>query len=113
MRDPVAGTCEVSTVDVGRVADYLIIMESRIRATDAARRFSDLLNRIHYRGEVFVIERGGEPICRMGPVGRVSRNLSDLHRFLGTIPGPDIEFWDDIEAGRSTDQGLPDSPWDS
>lgn len=100
-------------MDIGRRAGYLIIMESRIRATDAARRFSDLLNRIHYRGEAFVIERGGEPICRMGPVGPVSRSLADLHRLLGSIPAPDIEFWDDIEAGRSTEQSLPKSPWDS
>ena len=39
-----------------------------VSATQAARTFSDLLNRVRYRGESFVIERGGEPICEMAPV---------------------------------------------
>src|SRR5687767_13963314 len=34
-----------------------------ISATRAARSFSELLDRVCYRGESFVIERGGELVC--------------------------------------------------
>ncbi len=34
----------------------------RISATGASRTFSELLNRVRYRGDSFVIERAGEAI---------------------------------------------------
>jgi hypothetical protein len=49
-------------------SDYHTILESHISATEAARTFSDILNRVRYRGEAFVVERGGEPVCRISPV---------------------------------------------
>src|SRR5450756_1030612 len=45
-------------------------MSTRVSATEAVRTFSDLLTRIRYRGEEFVIERGGEPQCRMMTAGQ-------------------------------------------
>ena len=36
-------------------------------ATEAARGFSELLNRVRYRGETFIIERGGVPIGELAP----------------------------------------------
>ena len=42
-------------------------MTTRVSATEAVRTFSDLLNRIRYRGEEFVVERAGEAVCRMTP----------------------------------------------
>jgi antitoxin (DNA-binding transcriptional repressor) of toxin-antitoxin stability system len=77
--------------------DNMIIMESHISATQAARGLSDVLNRVLYRGEVFIVERGGEPICRMEPVGPprcTARSLMDL---LRAGPKPDPEFWDEVE----------------
>jgi antitoxin (DNA-binding transcriptional repressor) of toxin-antitoxin stability system len=48
-------------------------MESQISATRAAREFSDLLNRVTYRGEAFVVRRGGRPVCRVPPVHTQAR----------------------------------------
>jgi antitoxin (DNA-binding transcriptional repressor) of toxin-antitoxin stability system len=42
-------------------------MESHLTATEAARNFSDLVDRVLYRGEVFVVERGGRSVCRIVP----------------------------------------------
>jgi antitoxin (DNA-binding transcriptional repressor) of toxin-antitoxin stability system len=39
-------------------------MEPRIRATEAARHFSDILNRVKYKGEEFLVEHNGEVVCR-------------------------------------------------
>ncbi|MGH2739231.1 MAG: type II toxin-antitoxin system Phd/YefM family antitoxin [Actinomycetota bacterium] len=38
-----------------------------VSATDAARRFSELLDAIEHRRESFVISRRGRPVARIGP----------------------------------------------
>jgi prevent-host-death family protein len=55
-------------------------MDSRVSATEAARRFSDLVNRVRYRGERFVVERAGEPVCRIEPAMAGRRTVVDLLR---------------------------------
>ena len=67
-------------------------MESRISATEAAGAFSDLLNRVRYRGEQFVVEHGGEPICRIVPAGSAKFTLADLAQLMETAPKPDAGY---------------------
>ncbi len=43
-------------------------MEHRISATELARRLGDILGRIRYRSESFIVERNGRPVARIGPV---------------------------------------------
>ena len=43
-----------------------------ISATDAARRFSEILDAVEHRGESFVIVRKGRPVARMGPAVKAS-----------------------------------------
>lgn len=83
-----------------------------ISATQAARTFSDLLNRIRYRGEVFVIERGGEPICEMSPVKPPRFSGSDLLGLLRSLPKPDAGFWDAVEEATRQGPTVPESPWE-
>ena len=72
-------------------------MITRVSATEAVRTFSDLLNRIRYRGEEFVVERGGEPVCRMAPAAPVKRlTLRDLTSLLREIPVPDGAYASDV-----------------
>lgn len=47
-----------------------------ISATQAAREFSRLLDRIQ-QGAEFVIERHSEPVAEIGPSGQAPRKLSD------------------------------------
>ena len=86
-------------------------MESHISATEAARRFSDILNRVVYRREEFVIERGGEPVCRIIPAGPPRCTLADLAKLLSAIPKPDPGFWDEVEALTKNQMGVPESSW--
>lgn len=90
----------------------MIIMESNISATEAARSFSDLINRVLYKGDVFVIERGGRPVCRIVPARPVKFTLRDLVQLLKTIPKPDGGYWDDLEEIRKGQPSLPESPWE-
>ena len=87
-------------------------MESHLSATEAARNFSDLINRVLYRGEVFVVERGGQPVCRIVPARPVKFTLGDLVQLLKTIPKPDPAYWDAVEEANRNQPPLPESPWE-
>jgi len=43
-----------------------------ISATEAARRFSEILDAVEHRSESFVIVRKGRPVARMGPATKAS-----------------------------------------
>jgi antitoxin (DNA-binding transcriptional repressor) of toxin-antitoxin stability system len=84
-----------------------------VPATRAARGFSELLNRVRYRGEVFVVERGGEPVCEISPVRPSHFGASDLADLLRSLPEPDASYWDAVEEAARSQPQLPGSPWDS
>jgi antitoxin (DNA-binding transcriptional repressor) of toxin-antitoxin stability system len=87
-------------------------MITRVSATEAARTFSDILNRIRYRGEEFVVERGGEPVCRMSPAAASKRlTLSDLASVLRELPKADAGFASDVRRAARKQGRLPRSPW--
>jgi len=87
-------------------------MESKISATRAARRFSDLVNRVRYRGDTFVIERGGEAVCRISPAGPTRCTGADLVGFFSSLPRPDAGYLDDLAAVARQQEALPVSPWE-
>jgi len=43
-----------------------------ITATEAARKFSDLLDAVEHRNESFVVRRGGKPIAHISPASASS-----------------------------------------
>jgi prevent-host-death family protein len=61
-------------------------MKGTISVTEAVRNFADFINRVAYRGEHFVLERGGRPVARLVPVPQAGR-LGDLPSLLGNVPG--------------------------
>jgi antitoxin (DNA-binding transcriptional repressor) of toxin-antitoxin stability system len=87
-------------------------MKSHISATQAARQFSDLLNRVHYRGEEFVIERGGEPVCTLSPLKPATCSGAELLALLRSLPKPDAGFWDAVEDATRHYGEMPESPWE-
>ena len=91
--------------------DNRIFMKSHVSATHAARHFSDLLNRVRSRGEKFVVERGGEPVCEIIPARPLARTVADLVRLLRSIPKPDKEYWDTLEDITTHQPPLPPSLW--
>jgi prevent-host-death family protein len=67
-------------------------MKSRISATEAARSFSELMNRVRYHGESFVVERNGKPICEILPARPLSFSGAELASLLRSLPKPDEEY---------------------
>jgi antitoxin (DNA-binding transcriptional repressor) of toxin-antitoxin stability system len=76
-----------------------------VTATDAARKFADLLDAIEHRGERFTIVRRGRAIAQLDPVSRGrgadAKALLRRHR-------PDVAWSRDIETVRSLLE--PDAP---
>ena len=83
-----------------------------ISATQAARTFSALLNRIHYRGETFIIERGGEAVCAMTPVQAPRFTGADVVSLLQSLPKPDEGFWNDVEKATRQKATIPKTLWE-
>ena len=54
---------------------------SEVTATDAARRFADLLDAVEHRGERFTIVRRGKPVANLEPVrGASGAGIKELLR---------------------------------
>ena len=87
-------------------------LETRMSATELSRSLSDVLNRVRYGGEEFVIERNGEAIALLTPLGPGRRTtMRQLVELLKEAPRPDDGIADDLETVRASQQpaGLP--PW--
>lgn len=56
-----------------------------ISITEAARNFSDFVNRVAYRGERFFLIRGKRRVASLTPVGDVC-STAELERTLEAIP---------------------------
>ena len=85
-------------------------MATRIAATRLARGLGDVLGRIRYRGESFLIERNGVLVARMGPVK--PEKPPTLREIVGawTSVEADDQFAADLEAVGAADTPARD-PW--
>lgn len=85
-------------------------MATRIAATRLARSLGDVLGRIRYRGESFLIERNGVLVARIGPVTpeRPPR-LRELVEAWTSVEA-DPEFARDLAAIGAADTPA-DDPW--
>jgi antitoxin (DNA-binding transcriptional repressor) of toxin-antitoxin stability system len=72
-------------------------MKTCVSATKAARSFSDLINRVRYGGESFVVERGGKPICEIVPAKPPVFSGRELAELLRSLPKPDEDYLAGIE----------------
>lgn len=81
-------------------------------ATEAARNFSEILNRVLYRGETFLVERGGEPVCEIRPTRPIRFTGRDLEALLRSLPAVDDDYLDAVEESVRSQPRLPDSPWE-
>jgi prevent-host-death family protein len=83
----------------------------RISATEAARSFSDVLNRVA-AGEEIEIVRNGAPVARIIPTRERLLSPERFRALMESLPPVDDDFVRDLqEIRRST--GVPESPWPS
>lgn len=78
-----------------------------LTATDAARRFSELLDAVENRGETFVVLRRGRPVARIGPAA--GADGKSVKAILRANP-PDASWAQDLQAMRAL-LGVEDRSW--
>jgi prevent-host-death family protein len=79
----------------------------RLTATEAARRFSDVLDSVESKRETFVVVRKGRPVARIGPA--VAAGGAAVKAMLRAHP-PDKRWLDELQAMRA-DLGIEDRRW--
>jgi prevent-host-death family protein len=70
---------------------------AEISATDASKRFADMLDAVEHRGETFTVVRRGRAIATVSPARRTG--LAALREFLRAHP-PDEEWARDLAEVR-------------
>jgi antitoxin (DNA-binding transcriptional repressor) of toxin-antitoxin stability system len=76
-------------------------MGKKVSATEAVRKFSDLLNSIKYRGDRYTIIKGGKPVAFIGPLetsfkGKKMGDLKDLVERLPRLGREAEKFKEDL-----------------
>ena len=87
-------------------------MEHRISATELARRLGDVLGRLRYRGDSFIVERNGDPVARLGPLPTAGGASVREALAAWCAGGPDPELADALERVGAADRP-PENPWGS
>ena len=84
--------------------------EHRITATDLARNLGDILGRLRYRGDSFIVERNGAPVARLEPLpeGR-SATLRDAVVAWRSGGASDAAFANDLERVGEADVPAEDA----
>jgi antitoxin (DNA-binding transcriptional repressor) of toxin-antitoxin stability system len=93
-------------------------MTKTITATEAVRKFSEILNSIKYAGNDYTIVRGGKPVASIRPAETHARELTlgDLGGLVKTLPSLGDEadrFMKDIKDARKHQPRMPEkSKWE-
>lgn len=86
-----------------------------VSATEAARKLGELLARVRYRGESFLIKRGKDIVAELRPApaeGPTGRELAELFRERVPLGQSEAERLDaDLRAGRKRANKPPKSSW--
>ncbi len=91
----------------GAVSDNPMMAE--ISATDASKRFADLLDAVEHRGETFTVVRRGRVVATIAPARRGTG--ADLRRILTELP-PDDRWADDLQdLRRFAGEAATTDPW--
>jgi prevent-host-death family protein len=86
-------------------------MEYRISATDLARRAGEVLGRVRYRGDSFIVDRNGDPVALITPVAGVSTGTAREFVEIWQAAGKrETAYADDLEAVGALDVP-PELPW--
>lgn len=78
----------------------------KITATEAARGFADILNRVRYQGESYEVVRNGEAVARIIPAGPPrALTAGEITQLLATLPRLDEGFEADVARIHRSGRG--------
>jgi antitoxin (DNA-binding transcriptional repressor) of toxin-antitoxin stability system len=65
---------------------------SRVSATEAAKNFGRLVDRVREERATYTVERGGKAVARITPVEREMFTVADLKTLIAGLPRADEEY---------------------
>ena len=85
-----------------------------VPATEAAKGFGALVNRVREERATYIIERGGVPVAQIGPVERAVFTMADFKALAADLPAPDEEYRRAVEASvrRHNRPRTRRNPWE-
>ena len=87
-------------------------MKNTISATDLVRSLGDVLARIRYRRESFIVERNGRAVARIVPVDMESGTVGEALAAWVADAAEDPSFGNDLARVNAADRPAA-NPWDS
>jgi prevent-host-death family protein len=92
---------------------YYTHMTADVSATDLARNLGDVLAKVRYRGQTFLVRKNGKVIARIEPAtDQDGPSAKEAFAAWVGAAAPDPGFADDLErVGRADVPGK--NPWDS
>ena len=84
---------------------------AQMTATDAARNFSEVLNRVA-DGEEIEVTRSGASVAVISPPKSRLISAERFRELIATAPVPDADFAADVLAARDS-LGVLEDPWPS
>jgi len=84
-----------------------------VSATDAAKNFGRLVDRVREERATYVVERGGTPVARIGPVERARFTMADFKALAGSLPRAGDTYLKAVEraAARHNRPRARRNPW--
>ena len=87
-----------------------------VTATEAAKNFGAIVDRVREERAVYVVERGGTPVAEIGPVKARSFTVRDFVELLrsGSMPRASEEYCRAVEEGIAfcNRPEVPENPWE-
>lgn len=88
-------------------------MDTRITAHELEANLLGILDRIHDKGEQFLIERDGAPVATLAPAKVSTVTFQGLVASLGDLRLPGDGFADDLEMIQNSQSPATVPPWPS
>jgi prevent-host-death family protein len=88
--------------------------EARVSATEAAKNFGRLVDRVREEHATYVVERGGAPVALIAPIEHTSFTMGDFKALAGSLPRVDDEYGPAVEraVARHYRPRVRRNPWD-
>src|SRR5262245_53478112 len=87
---------------------------ARVSATEAAKNFGRLVDRVREERVTYDIERGGKPVAQIAPVDRTSFTMGDFKALVRALPRGDDEYLNIVEraSARRNRPRVRRNPWE-
>lgn len=85
-----------------------------VPATEAAKNFGRLVDRVREERVIYVVERGGVPVAQLGPVDRAQFTMADFKALAASPPAATDEYLREVEraVARHARPRVRPNPWD-